>query len=43
MAFLAVAVGSDSTAPLMVVGWTLNYELFFYTTVALTVGLFGDR
>lgn len=43
MAFLAVAVGSDSTAPLMVVGWTLNYELFFYTTVALTAGLFDDR
>lgn len=43
MAFLPIDVGSGSAGPLLVVGWTLNYELFFYTIVAITVGLFGDR
>lgn len=43
LAFLPIDVGSGSTGPLLIVGWTLNYEMFFYALVALTVGLFGDR
>jgi exopolysaccharide production protein ExoZ len=30
MAFLAFDTGAGFTGPLMVVGWTLNYEMFFY-------------
>ncbi|OCW56755.1 acyltransferase family protein [Hoeflea olei] len=43
LSFLAVDSGNGSTGPLLVVGWTLNYEIFFYALVALTAGLFGDR
>ncbi len=43
LAFIALDHGDGSTAPLLVVGWTLNYEIFFYAVVALTAGLFGDR
>ncbi|KGF68818.1 hypothetical protein LL06_14465 [Hoeflea sp. BAL378] len=41
--FVAADVGSGSTTPLLVVGWTLNYEIFFYAIVAVTAGLFADR
>ena len=41
--FLAVDTGNGSTVPLLVVGWTLNYEVFFYAIVAVTAGLFSDR
>ena len=41
--FLPVDLGSGSTTPLLVVGWTLNYEIFFYAIVAVTAGLFSDR
>lgn len=43
MAFLAIDSGNASTVPLLVVGWTLNYEVFFYAIVALTAGLLSDR
>lgn len=43
LSFVALDHGDGSTAPLLVVGWTLNYEVFFYAIVALTAGLFGDR
>lgn len=43
LAFLPIDVGSGLTGPLLVVGWTLNYEMFFYVIVAVTAGLFGDR
>ncbi|MEM5473268.1 acyltransferase [Hoeflea sp. AS60] len=43
LSFVALDHGDASTAPLLVVGWTLNYEVFFYAVVALTAGLFGDR
>jgi len=43
LSFLALEQGDGSTTPLLVVGWTLNYEIFFYAIVALTAGLFGDR
>jgi len=32
-----------STAPLLLVGWTLNYEVYFYALVAIIAGMFGDR
>ena len=41
--FLAVDTGNGSTVPLLVVGWTLNYEIYFYAIVAVTAGLFSDR
>ncbi|WP_420409038.1 acyltransferase family protein [Hoeflea sp.] len=43
LSFLAVDSGSGHTGPLLVVGWTLNYEMFFYLVVALTAGLLGDE
>lgn len=43
LSFLAVDNGDGSTVPMLVVGWTLNYEMFFYAIVALTAGLFSDR
>ena len=43
LSFLALDHGDGATGPLLVVGWTLNYEIFFYAIVALTAGLFGDR
>ena len=43
LSFLAVDAGHGSTVPLLVVGWTLNYEMFFYAIVAVTAGLFSDR
>ncbi|WP_417435251.1 acyltransferase family protein [Hoeflea sp.] len=43
LSFVALDHGDGSTGPLLVVGWTLNYEMFFYAIVALTAGLFADR
>ena len=43
LSFLALDHGDGNTTPLLVVGWTLNYEIFFYAIVALTAGLIGDR
>ena len=43
LSFVALEQENGTTAPLLVVGWTLNYEIFFYAIVALTAGLFGDR
>ena len=43
LSFLALDHGGGNTGPLLVVGWTLNYEIFFYAIVALTAGLFADR
>jgi len=43
LSFVALEHGNGNTGPLLVVGWTLNYEMFFYGIVALTAGLFGDR
>lgn len=43
LSFLALDHGDGETGPLLVVGWTLNYEIFFYACVALTAGSFGDR
>lgn len=43
LSFIALDHGGGNTGPLLVVGWTLNYEMFFYALVALTAGLLGDR
>ena len=43
LSFLALDHGDGATGPLLVVGWTLNYEIFFYAIVAMTAGLFADR
>lgn len=43
LSFLAADSGSGHTGPLLVVGWTLNYEMFFYLVVALTAGILGDE
>ena len=43
LSFIALDHGDGSTGPLLVVGWTLNYEIFFYAIVALTAGVFADR
>ncbi len=41
--FVPYGVGDHTTGPVLLVGWTLNYEMFFYAVVAITAGLFGDR
>lgn len=41
--FLSIDIGNGSAAPMLVVGWTLNYEIFFYAIVAITAGLFSDK
>ncbi len=33
----------DTAIPALSVGWTLNYEVFFYGIVTTTVGLSGDK
>lgn len=43
LAFFPWADSQGSTAPLLLVGWTLNYEVYFYALVAIVAGLFGDR
>ncbi len=43
LSFVALDQGDGSTGPLLVVGWTLNYEVFFYAIVALVAGIFADR
>lgn len=43
LSFLAMDHGEGTTVPMLVVGWTLNYEMFFYAIVAVTAGLFSDR
>lgn len=41
--FLPYQSDGYAMAPVVLVGWTLNYEMFFYVLVALCVGLLGDR
>lgn len=43
LSFVALDRGNGDTGPLLLVGWTLNYEMFFYAIVALAAGLFSDR
>lgn len=41
--FLPYPQSEYNVAPILALGWTLNYEMFFYCLVALTTWLFGDR
>lgn len=41
--FIPYGLGQTSALPTLLVGWTLNYEMFFYVLVALGAGLFKDR
>ena len=41
--FLPYQSDGYAMAPVVLVGWTLNYEMFFYVLVALCAGLLGDR
>lgn len=43
LAFIPYAEGGESQPPVVLVGWTLNYEMFFYLLVALGAGLLADR
>ncbi len=43
LSFVALEQSDGNTGPLLVVGWTLNYEMAFYVLVAVTAGLFADR
>ncbi|MCY0146500.1 acyltransferase [Hoeflea sp. G2-23] len=43
LSFVALEQSDGNTGPLLVVGWTLNYEMAFYVLVAVTAGLFSDR
>lgn len=41
--FIPYGMNPESSAPVLLVGWTLNYEMFFYVLVALFAGCFSDR
>ncbi len=41
--FIPFPSADGSLAPILSLGWTLNYEMFFYCLIALTTRLFGDR
>ena len=41
--FFPMAEDGELISPLLMVGWTLNYEIAFYAVVAVTAGLLGDR
>lgn len=41
--FIPYGIGTQSTTPILVVGWTLNYEMFFYVLVAVSAGFLNDR
>ncbi|MCE6993015.1 acyltransferase [Dyadobacter sp. CY323] len=31
------------SGPILSLGWTLNYEMFFYLTIAISISLFGNK
>jgi peptidoglycan/LPS O-acetylase OafA/YrhL len=35
--------GHGAATPILALGWTLNYEMFFYALIAVTTHLFTDR
>jgi len=41
--FVPFPSASGSVTPILTLGWTLNYEMFFYFLIALTTFLFRDR
>ncbi|GGN07508.1 acyltransferase [Dyadobacter beijingensis] len=32
-----------NSGPILTLGWTLNYEMFFYVSIALFITIFGDK
>ena len=43
LAFLPHDDGTGGNQPILSLGWTLNYEMFFYVLVVIFAGLFRDR
>lgn len=41
--FLPNGDGTGGMQPILGLGWTLNYEMFFYALIAVTTRFFGDR
>lgn len=41
--FLPHDDGHGAATPILTLGWTLNYEMFFYALIAVTTHLFTDR
>lgn len=41
--FLPYDDGKGAVTPILTLGWTLNYEMFFYALIAVTTHLFTDR
>jgi peptidoglycan/LPS O-acetylase OafA/YrhL len=41
--FVPNGLDAKSSVPTLIVGWTLNYEMFFYVLVAVFGGVFKDR
>lgn len=41
--FIPYGLDSQAMAPTLIVGWTLNYEMFFYLIVGLSAALLGDH
>ncbi|MCP4316325.1 MAG: acyltransferase [Hyphomicrobiales bacterium] len=41
--FVPYGINPDTSVPVLLVGWTLNYEMYFYLLVALFAGQFADR
>jgi peptidoglycan/LPS O-acetylase OafA/YrhL len=41
--FVPNGLDAKSSVPTLIVGWTLNYEMFFYVLVAVFGGIFKDR
>ncbi|NIJ55308.1 acyltransferase family protein [Dyadobacter arcticus] len=33
----------EGSGPILSLGWTLNYEMFFYVVIALCIGFFGSK
>ena len=43
LVFVPYGVNESSSVPTLVVGWTLNYEMFFYCIIACFAGFAKDR
>ncbi|MEZ5811689.1 MAG: acyltransferase [Rhizobiaceae bacterium] len=41
--FIPYPAADGSMTPILSLGWTLNYEMFFYCLIALATQFFGDR
>lgn len=41
--FIANGANPQTSSPTLVIGWTLNYEIFFYALIVICVGLLRDK